>query len=199
MINYETMEKNVKIIIGLGNPGKKYEHTRHNVGFDVLSMIEEKTGISINKKKFQALIGEGTFHGEKIVLALPQTYMNLSGESVKKIVDWYKIPMENFIVIYDDIDLPLGKVRMRTKGGAGTHNGMKSILAQLGAQEFPRIRVGIDAPPPEWDLADWVLSTYQTKKEREVAFESYQCAAQGALAFVKSDNIDIVMQEYNKK
>ena len=189
----------MKAIIGLGNTGKKYEHTRHNVGFDVLSLVAEKTNIIMNKNKYQALIGEGNFAGEKVVLALPQTFMNLSGESVKKLVDWYKIPTSHLLIIYDDVDLPLGKVRMRTKGGAGTHNGMRSILENLGTQEFPRIRVGIGQAPEQWDLADWVLSNYQTKEERAVAFEGYEKAAQGAVDFIKTKNLDMVMQNYNQK
>lgn len=189
----------MKVIVGLGNPGKKYEHTRHNVGFDVLYIVAAKTNIPITKKKAQALVGEGTYGGEKIVLALPQTFMNLSGISVKQLADWYKIPLENLLVIYDDIDLPPGKVRIRAKGGAGTHNGMRSILEQVNNENFPRIRVGIGNKPPQWELADWVLSHYQNKDERELAYQAYTLAAEAVLDFIKEKEIDLVMQKYNHK
>lgn len=189
----------MKIIVGLGNPGKMYEHTRHNAGFDVLSLVSGKAGIAINKSKYKALIGEGNIGGEKVVLALPQTYMNLSGESVKQLVDWYKIPLKNLLIVYDDIDLPPGKVRIRSKGGAGTHNGMRSILGFLGSEDFPRVRVGIGNKPPQWDLADWVLSHYQTEEERKVAFDAYVLAAEAAIDFTREQDVDLVMQKYNHK
>lgn len=187
----------MKIIVGLGNPGKMYEHSRHNVGFDVLSIVSGKTGIAINKSKFKALVGEGVVGSEKVVLALPQTFMNLSGQSVRQLIDWYKVPLQDLLVVYDDIDLPPGKVRIRSKGGAGTHNGMRSVLAHLGSEDFPRIRVGIGNKPPQWELADWVLAQYQTKQERQVAFDAYTLAAEAAIDFIKEEEIDFVMQKYN--
>ena len=186
----------MKLIIGLGNPGKKHEHTRHNVGFDVLSIIASKLNIPINRSKHKALVGEGWFQGEKVVLAMPQTYMNLSGESVEELCHWYKVEPKDMLVIYDDIDLPPGKIRVRRKGGAGTHNGMRSILTHMSTQDFPRIRVGIGGKPPQWDLADWVLSTYASKAEREAAFAAYVLAAEGAIDFIHQD-IDKVMEKYN--
>ena len=146
------------IIVGLGNPGKKYEHTRHNAGFDVLDILAEEYDIKIDKIKHKALIGEGRIGSEKVVLVKPQTYMNLSGESVQSVFQFYKVDMDHLIVVYDDIDLDIGKLRIRKKGSAGSHNGMKSIIKCLGSQDFPRIRVGVSKPEPNRDLADFVLS-----------------------------------------
>lgn len=186
------------LIVGLGNPGAKYNHTRHNVGFDVVDIISQKTGIPIKKKKSQALVGEGTVDGQRVVLALPQTYMNLSGQSVRALMDWYKVSPEKVLVIYDDIDLPPGAVRLRPHGGPGTHNGMRSIVECLGTQGFPRVRVGIGGKPPEWDLADWVLSHYESKETRQVAFDAYLTAADAALCFLK-EGIEAAMQRFNTR
>lgn len=131
------------IIAGLGNPGKKYENTRHNMGFTAIDLLAEKFGIKVNKLRFKALTGEGRIAGQKVLLIKPQTYMNLSGESVRMALDYYKEPPENLIVIYDDIDIPTGSIRIRKKGSAGTHNGMRNILYQIQSEDFPRIRVGI--------------------------------------------------------
>ncbi|PLX33823.1 MAG: aminoacyl-tRNA hydrolase, partial [Clostridiales bacterium] len=131
------------IIVGLGNPGKKYAGTRHNAGFEVLDHFAEKHGIKINKIKFKGLLGEATLKGEKVLLLKPQTFMNLSGRSVREIAEFYKIEIDRLIVVYDDIDTPLGKIRIRKKGSAGTHNGMKDIIYNLITDEFPRIRIGI--------------------------------------------------------
>ena len=186
------------LIIGLGNPGSKYEHTRHNVGFDVIGIISQKTGISVSKPRGRALVGEGSYQGRRLMLALPQTFMNLSGESVVALMNWYKIPPEEVLVIYDDIDLPSGAVRLRPHGGAGTHNGMRSIVDCTGTQGFPRIRVGIGGKPEQWNLADWVLSRYTTQEERQVAFDAYMTAADGALCFVTL-GIEAAMQQFNRK
>ena len=131
------------VIVGLGNPGKKYENTRHNMGFLAVDVLAEKYDIKVNKIKFKSLVGEGRIAGEKVVLAKPQTYMNLSGEAVREIVDFYKIEPQQLIVIYDDIDIDTGAIRIRKKGSAGTHNGMRNILYQIRTEDFPRIRVGI--------------------------------------------------------
>ena len=147
------------IIAGLGNPGLRYANTHHNIGFIVLDMLADKLGIDVNKSKHKALIGEGTFAGEKIVLAKPQTYMNLSWESILDLKNWYKVEDSRIIIIYDDIDLDIGVLRIRPSGSAGTHNGMRSIIYQLKSQDFPRVRVGIGRPPEGWDLKDYVLST----------------------------------------
>ena len=149
------------IIAGLGNPGLRYANTRHNVGFIVLDMLADKLGIKVTKAKHKALIGEGTLAGEKIVLAKPQTYMNLSGESILELKNWYKVEDSRIIIIYDDIDLDIGVLRIRPSGSAGTHNGMRSIIGQLKSQDFPRVRLGIGRPPQGWDLKDYVLSTFR--------------------------------------
>lgn len=131
------------IIAGLGNPGQKYENTRHNMGFKAIDHLAEKLGIDVNRAKFKGLIGEGRIGTEKVILLKPQTFMNLSGQSVREIMNFYKIPEENLIVIYDDFDLPIGSIRIRKSGGPGTHNGMKSVVSELGSRQFPRIRIGI--------------------------------------------------------
>lgn len=174
------------IIIGLGNPGKEYQRTRHNIGFDVIDVLSEKLGIALTKSAMHGLIGEGFLDGEKVVLVKPQTYMNLSGQCVTELVSWYKAPMENVLVIYDDIDLPLGKLRLRASGSAGTHNGMRSVIGLLGRQDFPRLRVGVGTKPEGWELADWVLSHYQTPEERKTQFDAFLLAADTAVDWVKN-------------
>lgn len=174
------------IIIGLGNPGKEYERTRHNVGFDVIDVLSEKLGIALTKNAMHGLIGEGFVQGEKVILVKPQTYMNLSGQCVTELVGWYKAPMENVMVVYDDIDLPLGKLRLRAGGSAGTHNGMRSIIGLLGRQDFPRLRVGVGQRPEGWDLADWVLSRYRTEEERKMQFDAFLLAADTVIDWVKN-------------
>ena len=186
------------IIIGLGNPGKEYHRTRHNVGFDVIDVLSEKLGIALTKIDMHGLIGEGFVGGEKVILVKPQTYMNLSGQCVTELISWYKAPMENVMVIYDDIDLPLGKLRIRKSGSAGTHNGMRSILAQYGRQDFPRMRVGVGAKPEGWDLADWVLSHYATQEEQKTQFDAFMRAADAALMIAR-DGVEKAMQSYNQK
>ena len=186
------------IIIGLGNPGREYHRTRHNVGFDVLDVLSEKLGVTIGRSAMHGLIGEGRIGGEKVVLVKPQTYMNLSGQCVFEIISWYKPEMEHVMVVYDDIDLPLGKLRLRASGSAGTHNGMRSIVAALGRQDFPRLRVGVGAKPEGWDLANWVLSHYQTEEERKVQFEAFLRAADAALVFAR-EGIEPAMRACNVK
>lgn len=151
------------LIAGLGNPGKQYAGTRHNVGFMAIDRIADALSISVNRLGYKAIYGDGFINGEKIILAKPQTFMNLSGESVRAIADFYRIPAENVIIIYDDMALPVGKIRIRERGSAGGHNGMKSIISHLGTQEFPRIRVGIGEPPHSG--VDFVLSSF-SKEER---------------------------------
>ena len=146
------------LIAGLGNPSKTYEGTRHNVGFSMIDVIGNKFDIDVTTKKHKALVGRGVIDGMRVILAKPQTYMNLSGESIREIADFYKIEPENIIIIYDDISLDVGQLRIRKKGSAGGHNGVKNIIAHLGTQEFPRIKVGIGNKPEGWDLADYVLS-----------------------------------------
>ena len=173
------------IVVGLGNPGREYARTRHNVGFDVLDVLSEKTGIAPTKSAMHGLIGEGFVRGEKLVLVKPQTYMNLSGQCVTELVQWYKQPMDRLLVVYDDIDLPLGRLRLRASGSAGTHNGMRSIIGLLGAQDFPRLRVGVGGKPEGWELADWVLSHYQTAQERQTQFDAFLQAADVVLDYME--------------
>ena len=174
------------IIIGLGNPGKEYHRTRHNVGFDVIDVLSEKLGIALTKIDMHGLIGEGFVGGEKVILVKPQTYMNLSGQCVTELINWYKAPMENVMVIYDDIDLPLGKLRLRASGSAGMHNGMRSVIGLLGRQDFPRLRVGVGKKPEGWELADWVLSHYATEEERRTQFDAFLLAADTAMDLMKN-------------
>ncbi|MEA4928659.1 MAG: aminoacyl-tRNA hydrolase [Candidatus Limiplasma sp.] len=185
-------------IVGLGNPGDKYAHTRHNVGFDVLDTLAAQLGISVTRSRGGALVGEGTFRGEKVALCKPQTYMNLSGEAVSALVHWYKLPPERLLVIYDDIDLAPGWLRIRREGSAGTHNGMRSIVQCLGTEAFPRIRVGIGGKPEAFELADWVLSRYHSEEELRTAKEVYAQAAEAAQEWMRN-GIDSAMNRYNTK
>ncbi len=184
------------LIAGLGNPGEKYEHTRHNVGFDVLALLADRLKIPVRRLHHQALVGEGVFAGQKVALCLPQTYMNLSGDAVSQLLRWYKIPPENLLVIYDDIDLAPGWLRIRPNGSAGTHNGMRSIVASIGTDAFPRIRVGIGGKPPAFELADWVLSRYHTPQEHQTAFDAYSSAADAAMEWMRS-GVQSAMNKYN--
>ncbi len=188
----------MKIIIGLGNPGREYSHSRHNVGFDVVNILSSREGIPIRKLKCHAVLGEGTIGGVRTVLVLPQTFMNLSGQTVSELLSWYKCSPEEVMIIHDDIDLPFGQVRIRPHGGAGTHNGMRNIVYLTGSDRFPRIRIGVGKPPAEWDLKDWVLAGYRTEEERKTAFDAYCLAADAARCFV-TDGIDLCMNRYNGK
>ncbi|MBQ6233941.1 MAG: aminoacyl-tRNA hydrolase [Clostridia bacterium] len=188
----------MRIIIGLGNPGEKYAHTRHNAGFDTLDILSVRLNIPIKKLKFQATIGEGLIGTERVVLIKPQTFMNLSGMTVSEALNWYKIEPRDVLLIVDDIDLPFGQVRLRAKGGPGTHNGLRSIVQYTASGDFPRIRIGMGTPPPEWDLADYVLGHFDTQEARETAFNAYQLAADAAICWVEHD-IDKAMNEYNRK
>lgn len=183
------------IIIGLGNPGKKYEHTRHNAGFDAIDKLAEKHNIKMDKLKHKALLGEGRIGAEKVVLIKPQTYMNLSGESVLSVCQFYKPEFDKLIVMYDDIDLEVGKLRIRKKGSAGSHNGMKSIIKCIGTQEFPRIRIGVSKPPEGWDLANFVLSKYPKEQEKDLE-ESFERAVLTIEEIIDS-GIESAMNKYN--
>lgn len=186
----------VYIIVGLGNPGKKYENTRHNMGFIAVDLIAEKYDIKIDKLKFKALVGEGRIAGRKVVLVKPQTFMNLSGQSVTEIMNFYKEDIENLIVIYDDIDIPTGSIRLRKKGSAGTHNGMRNIVYLLGDDGFPRIRVGIGSET-KVDLINYVVGGV-SKKEKELLEDALTRAAKAAVCIVEK-GIDKAMNEYNIK
>lgn len=186
------------LIAGLGNPDKKYEHTRHNVGFDVIDELAEKYNISISEKKHKALLGKGVIEGQKVVLAKPQTYMNLSGESIVELVHYYKIdPETEMIVIYDDISFAPGNLRIRQSGSAGGHNGIKNIIKCLGTQEFMRIKVGVGEKPKNWDLADFVLGHF-SKEERE-NLEDAIGRTMEAVGYMINGDVAKAMNEYNKK
>jgi len=191
------MEKVMYIIVGLGNPTAQYAGTRHNIGFDAIDALAEKMSCGVDTKKHKALIGSGRIGAEKVVLAKPQTYMNLSGESVRALVDFYKIdPEEELIIIYDDISLEPGKIRIRTKGSAGGHNGIKSIIAHLGTQTFKRIKIGVgEKPHKEMDLADWVLSKFP-QDEQKVLFEKFGDATE-AVKLMVAGKTDEAMNKYN--
>lgn len=184
------------LIAGLGNPGREYENTRHNAGFASIDRLAEKHHISIDMKKFQALCGTGYIGGQKVLLLKPQTYMNLSGESLRAACDFFKIdPEQELIVIYDDISLEPGQLRIRTKGSAGGHNGIKSIIAHLGTQIFLRVKVGVGEKPQGWDLADYVLGHF-SKEEQLVMQESFDRASDAAAALL-TEEVQQVMNEYN--
>ena len=186
------------IIAGLGNPDRQYEGTRHNAGFDVIDRIAEKYNIAVDTKKHRACIGKGIIGGQKVLLAKPQTYMNLSGESIRSLVDYYKIDEENeLLVVYDDISLDVGQLRIRARGSAGGHNGIKNIIAHLGTQVFPRIKVGVGDKPKGYDLADYVLGHF-SKAERERMEEGYDNAVRAAEMIV-SGQLNEAMNEFNRK
>ena len=205
------MEKYMFLIVGLGNPEKQYEttfhnmgflavgeHTRHNIGFDVMDALAEKYNISISEKKHKALCGKGVINGVKVVLAKPQTYMNLSGESVAELVNYYKMdPEEEMIVIYDDISLAPGNLRIRKKGSAGGHNGIKNIIAMTGTQNFLRIKVGVGEKPAGWDLADHVLGHFDTADRAEVE-KAIGHAVEAAEMMITGET-DAAMNRYNVK
>ena len=172
------------LIVGLGNPGKEYERTRHNCGFRSLDILAEKLGCKIDKAKFQGLYGQVVYNGVKLYLLKPQTYMNLSGRSVLQLSAYFNIPPQRIIVMFDDISLAPGRLRIRADGSAGGHNGIKSIISEVGSQEFPRIKIGVGAKPnPDYDLADWVLSTFSSLEEKALAV-SLKNAADAALAVI---------------
>jgi len=182
------------IIVGLGNPGRQYDGTRHNVGFHVIDLLAQRHNIKVNKLKHKALYGEGFWAGEKVILAKPQTFMNLSGESVRDMVEFYKIEPENLIVVYDDIDIDTGLLRIRMKGSAGSHNGMKSIIYQVQSQDFPRVRIGIGRPEFE-DLSSYVLGKF-TKDEIPLIKDAIENASD-AIEMIVEKGIDLAMNRYN--
>ena len=172
------------LIVGLGNPGKDYERTRHNCGFRAVDLLAEQLGCKIDKGKFQGLYGQALYQGKKLMLLKPQTYMNLSGRSVLQLSAYFSIPPQRIIVLFDDISLPPGRLRIRPDGSAGGHNGIKSIIAELGSQDFPRVKIGVGAKAhPEQDLADHVLSTFSSLEEKALAV-SLKNAADAALAII---------------
>ena len=185
------------LIAGLGNPTREYEKTRHNVGFEAIDILADKAGTTVTEKKHKALYGKGYIGGQKVILAKPQTYMNLSGESIREIADFYKIEPENIIILCDDINLSEGQLRIRLKGSAGGHNGLKNIISHLGPQEFPRIRIGGGEKPRGMDLADYVLGRFP-KEQQAVMEEAYRDAADAACMMIE-EGADAAMNHYNRK
>lgn len=184
------------IIAGLGNPGSKYEHTRHNAGFDTIDILAKKYGITMGKSLFKAMVGKGMIGSEKVILVKPLTFMNLSGTAIRPIAKFYKTNLqENLIVIYDDSDLDVGKIRVRAKGSAGSHNGMKNIVGELSTTEFPRVRVGIGKRPEKMDMVDFVLSRFH-EDERELMKESMENAAKAVVEIIEEGCVS-AMNKYN--
>lgn len=185
------------VIAGLGNPTKTYEGTRHNAGFCVIDKIAQDYNISVDTKKHKAMIGKGVIEGQKVILAKPLTYMNLSGESIREIADYYKVEAQDILIIFDDISLDVGQLRIRKKGSAGGHNGIKSIIAHLGTTEFPRIKVGVGEKPKGWDLADYVLGKFTGEDAKRI--DEAAAAASDAVRIMLTEDIDAAMNKYNVK
>lgn len=185
----------MKVIVGLGNPGRQYADTRHNVGFMTIDKISEQWNIPVQQNKFKALIGEGMVDGQRVILVKPQTYMNLSGESVGELVRFYKLDVADILIIYDDLDLPVGKVRLREKGSAGGHNGIKSLIAHLGTQEFKRIKIGIARPRPGQSVSNYVLEPFSTTDLPAIQ-QAITHAAEASREWLKQSFL-LVMNKYN--
>ena len=184
------------LIVFLGNPGPKYNGTRHNAGFMVCDVLEKRCGVSVNRLKNKALTAQASIGGEKVLLVKPQTYMNLSGESVRPLADFYKVSPDHVLVVSDEVALAPGKIRLRAGGSAGGHNGLKSIIAHLGTDKFPRLRMGVGTPPhPDYDMADWVLGTMKNQDAEDFA-KACEKAADAIECCIK-DGIDKAMNRYN--
>ncbi len=184
------------VIVGLGNPGAKYVRTRHNMGFHCIIRLAHHHGLEFTKKRSQAHVAEGHIAGQRVALVKPMTYMNLSGQAVSSLRSWYNItPSEQLLVVYDDVDLPFGKLRLRQRGSAGSHNGMKSIVEQLGSQNFPRLRVGIGQPPEGWDIVSYVLGRF-TQNEENALLDICDNVAD-AIGIVLREGIVAAMNRYN--
>lgn len=189
----------MKIIVGLGNPGKQYENTWHNVGFDAVDLLAEKIGARFGlKPKLLASVASANVYGEKVVIVKPQTYMNLSGQSVRAVVDYYKVGLKDVLVIYDDLDIAVGSLRFREKGSSGTHNGMRNVLAELGSGDFPRARIGTMKDNPLIPTIDYVLSHVPSDKRKSVD-EAVQNAVDLSIDFIKGETSDKLMCRYNGK
>ena len=184
------------LIVGLGNPGANYERTRHNAGFRVMELLARKLNVSVNRVRFRAKTARAEVEGHSALLLLPQTYMNASGLAVAEAASFYKIPRELVLVISDDVDLPVGKIRVRREGSAGGHNGLKSVISALGGQDFPRVKLGVGAKPnPEYELADWVLGKLSAQEEK-VFSEALEHAVEAVLAVLR-DGTDSAMAKFN--
>ena len=187
----------MKVIVGLGNPTDQYKGTRHNVGYMAIDRIAEANRINMNQHKFKAMVGSGFIGGSKVLLVKPLTYMNLSGESLRPIMDFYKLEPEDFIIIHDDIDLDVGRLRIRKKGSAGGHNGLKSIISHLGSMDFPRVKIGVGEKPKGYDLADYVLGHF-TKEEQAIFAERFD-EVYDAVQLIVMGDITEAMNRHNKK
>ena len=181
---FKSTPQDAWLIVGLGNPGKEYERSRHNCGFRALDRLAQALNVKVDKLKFQGLYTQTTYNGIKLYLLKPQTYMNLSGKSVVQLSAFFKIPPQRIIVLFDDISLAPGRLRVRAEGSAGGHNGIKSLIQELGSQDFPRVKIGVGAKPnPDYDLADWVLGSFSALDEKAMAV-SLENAGQAALAII---------------
>lgn len=185
------------LIVGLGNPDNKYLKTMHNLGFMAIDVLAEKLGVELNKKAFKGVYAQTTVNGEKVVLLKPLTYMNLSGDCISQVLSYFKIPTQNMVVIYDDLDIKIGSLRIRQKGSAGTHNGMRDIVSKISSQDFPRIRIGSKPVDFKGDIIDYVLSN--VKKEDEEIFKIVlKNASEAALSLASGQSVENVMNKYNK-
>lgn len=192
------MEMETYLVVGLGNFGAQYAHTRHNAGFEVTDLLSRRWNAPLTRSRCKGLLAEVRRGGKRVVLCQPQTYMNASGECVAELLAWYKCPLDHLLIVYDDIDLPAARLRVRKAGSAGTHNGMRSIIANTPSAAFPRIRVGVGACPPEWDLVNWVLGRYQTREEQDAMAAAFSRAADCVETWL-DNGIEAAMQQYNQK
>ena len=183
------------LIVGLGNPEEDYSRTRHNMGFDVINKLAKKYEIEMTRSKFEGIYGSGIIEGEKVILLKPQTFMNLSGKCIKPFMDFYKIPLENVLVIYDDMDVDVGKIKIRKKGGPGTHNGAKSVVHELVSEDFPRIRVGIGKPVDDYDAIDYVIGKLDDETYQKLE-EGIQKAVEAIPVYIQY-GIEKAMNQYN--
>ena len=195
MKNEIAFEKSRFLIVGLGNPGRQYKSNRHNIGFMLVDRLAKRLEVAFSRMESKALVTRADYKDNRIILAKPQTYMNLSGQAVSALVRFYKIPFENVMVAYDDVDLPLGAIRIRPKGGSGGHKGMKSIIERLGSEEFPRMRFGIGRPPGRMEAANYVLRDF-SKDESEIVAQIIDRASEAALVYV-TEGLDAAMNQFN--
>lgn len=183
------------LIVGLGNPGEEYVKTRHNIGFRAVDELADRYRLRFDEKRGKARVAEGTIAGQRVAIAKPFTFMNLSGQTVTSLKQWYKIGTADILVVYDDLDLPFGALRLRQRGSAGTHNGMKSIVQLLGSQDFPRLRIGIEQTPAGWNTANYVLSRFS--REQEEQMPTLLGAAADAIEIVLGEGVEAAMNRYN--
>ncbi len=188
---------NMYMIVGLGNPGLRYQHNRHNVGYQILDVLAQEYGLGFDKRKFKAQLANGHVEGQRVMLVRPETYMNLSGDAVQPLVSYFKIELSRLLVVYDDLDLPIGTLRLRPAGGAGGHNGMKSIIRRLGSNAFPRLRIGIDRPPGRMDPAAYVLQDFSPAEE-EIMVQVRHRAVRAIVTWLQQ-GLDVAMNQFNQQ